>query len=175
MSILARLLGSLSDRLLLVAAVLIAGAFPSFATQYSQQLTASLNQAEEDLAPFQAIADRHHGGELSRLVDHHRTSNDPVFFEEGAAIESLMGALSELRQSQSELGGSLFRDARHIALTRHPDIRASTLRAFRPSFEYRAESLVFALVAGVALWLIVAMPLRLVFGRRQPAFQRTRS
>lgn len=158
------MLASIVDRLLLIAAVLVAGAFPSFATQYEQQLTASLNQATEDLAPFQAIADRHHAGSLDRLVEHHRASDDPVFFEEGDAIESLVGTLAALRTSQANMQGGLISDARHIVATAHPDIRASTLAAFRPSLEYRAEALVFALGGGFALWFLVVAPCRLVLG-----------
>ncbi|MEO1574636.1 MAG: DUF2937 family protein [Pseudomonadota bacterium] len=157
-------LGSILDRLLLIGAVLVAGAFPSFATQYEQQLTASLNQASDDLAPFQAIADRHHGGSLDRLVAHHRNSDDPVFYEEGDAIESLMGTLAALRTSQSQMQGGLFSDARHIVTTRHPDIRASTLSSFRPSMEYRPDALVFALAAGFTLWFLIAAPCRMLAG-----------
>lgn len=163
------LFGSLLDRLTLIAAVLLAGAFPSFATQYEQQVEASLNQAVEDLEPFQRIADRHHDGSLDALVQRHRSSNDPVFFEEGDAIESLVSRIDVLRESRGALTGGLFSDAQHMLRARHPDILSSTLKVFRPGFEYSTNALVFALVAGVVVWLVLVPPVRLVcrglFGR----------
>ncbi|MEM6639155.1 MAG: DUF2937 family protein [Pseudomonadota bacterium] len=163
-----RLFGALADRLLLIGAILLAGAFPSFSTQYEQQLTASLRQAEQDIAPFQAIADRHHDGSLDALIAHHRQSPDPTFYEEGDAIEALVISRASLRTAQADMAGSLLSDLRQIALSRHPTIRSNALRQFKPSFEYRSESLLFSLIAGLVLWFAVSGPCRWFFGRSRP-------
>jgi hypothetical protein len=54
------------DRIVLLAAVVAAGCIPSFIVQYRQRAGGRLDQVLADLAPFQEIADRNHGGSLSR-------------------------------------------------------------------------------------------------------------
>jgi hypothetical protein len=56
------------DRIVLLAAVVAAGCIPSFIVQYRQRAGGRLDQALADLTPFQAIADRYHGGSLAELV-----------------------------------------------------------------------------------------------------------
>ena len=88
--------------LLVFAAGFIGGTqFPSYSLQYQQRVTARFDQAATDLAPFQAIAERHHGGSMARLIQHHLRSSDPTFYEEGAAIQSMVD-----NHADHGLGGS---------------------------------------------------------------------
>ncbi len=80
------LLRNLLDRLLLIAAVIAAGLVPGFIAQYRQRLGGMLDQARIDLAPWQAIADQNHHGDLDELVRYHLASSDPTFHAEGGAI-----------------------------------------------------------------------------------------
>ena len=62
------LLRGLLDRILLIGAIFAAACVPSFIAQYRQRLGGRLDQVLHDLAPFQEIANRNHGGDLRKLV-----------------------------------------------------------------------------------------------------------
>ena len=80
----------LLDRIVLLAAVVAAGCVPSFIVQYRQRAGGRLDQVLADLAPFQAIADRNHGGSLAELIHYHLQSTDATFHQEGAALQSMV-------------------------------------------------------------------------------------
>ena len=61
------LLRGLLDRILLIGAIFAAACVPSFIAQYRQRLGGRLDQVLHDLAPFQEIANRNHGGDLRKL------------------------------------------------------------------------------------------------------------
>ncbi len=63
-----KVIGAILDRIVLLLAVVAAGCIPSFMVQYRQHLGGRLDQVLADLAPFQAIADRYHGGSLTELI-----------------------------------------------------------------------------------------------------------
>src|SRR5580658_1652890 len=84
------------DRLVLLAAVLLAACIPSFIVQYRQRLGGRLEQVRADLAPFQAIADHNFGGSLSKLIDYHLASQDATFHQEGTAVQAMVDAATRL-------------------------------------------------------------------------------
>ena len=81
------ILRGILDRIVLVVAILAAGCVPSFIAQYRQRLGGMLDQASKDLALFQDIANRFHGGDIQRLIKHHLASTDPTFRSEGVAMD----------------------------------------------------------------------------------------
>lgn len=147
------LIRGLLDRIVLVVAVIAGGLLPSFAAQYRQRVGGRLDQVLQDLAPFQEIANRYHGGSLEALVKHHLASPDPTFHDEGAAIQAMMEAAAQLRAAYQALEGTLLQQLTYLVTRGDPEIARATLEVYQPAFGLDTESLVFAAVSGVVVWL----------------------
>jgi len=149
-----RLLRGLLDRLILLAAVVGASCIPSFIAQYRQRLGGRLDQVQADLAPFQAIAGRSFGGDLSALIRYHLASRDSTFHREGQALQQLVDAAARLRAAVQGLNTDLVHQC--LYLLRHPDTQLlrDTWRIYQPGFTLTVQGVEFALVVGVIVWLL---------------------
>lgn len=147
-----RIVRGILDRLVLLAAVLIAACVPSFIAQYRQRLGGRLDQVSADLAPFQAIANHDFAGSLAKLVDYHLASQDPTFHREGMALQSMIDAAARLRGALQALNADLVHQC--FYLLRHPDydLLRSTWSAYQPGFALTVQGAVFALVLGLIVW-----------------------
>lgn len=168
-----RLLGGLLDRLLLLGGVLLCGLLPGYLQAYRQRLAGRLQQAELDLAPWQAIADRFHQGELDRLLQHHRASADATFQAEATALQQLIEQRAWLRVAVESLQGDLWQQL--FGLLRHFDRSdaAATWALYSPSFPLDPEGLSIALGGGALIWL-TAMVVISGLGRLLRPRQRSR-
>ena len=148
------LLRGILDRVVLVGAVLAAGCVPSFVAQYRQRLGGMLDQATKDLALFQDIANRFHGGDIQRLIKHHLASTDPTFRAEGTAIQVMVETVARLRESLAALETGFYGQLAYLARDGDPAVARATWDAFVPAMSLTAEALLFAFAAGVAVWLV---------------------
>ncbi len=149
-----KMLSGLLDRLLLLLAVLAAGALPSFVQQYIQRLGGRLAQVELDLAPWRDIANRMFGGDLQRLIQHHLDSGDAVFIAEAAAIDAMRASERELQAALAAMQGDLPQRIYGWATHVNWSDAEATWRLYEPQFPLDPQGLVFALVVGGALWLL---------------------
>lgn len=168
------MLRGLLDRLLLVGGVIAGGTLPSFVAQYRQRLGGALDQARLDLAPFQQIADRQFGGDLSALIAHHLRSTDSAFHAEGQAIETMQRSVEALSASLQALDGDLFHQLAWLATHADPALARATWDAFVPAFSLTPEGLAVAAAGGLGLWIVFQLGwtmLAWLFGgwRRTPA------
>lgn len=148
------MLRGLFDRIVLVGAILAAACVPSFIAQYRQRLGGRLDQAAQDLALFQEIANRNHGGDLQRLIKHHLASSDVTFRDEGVALRRMVDTVAHLRESLQALNADLWSQLQYLVTRGDPGIAKATWDAFVPSMSFTAEGLLFAFGVGVAIWLI---------------------
>lgn len=146
--------GGLIDRLLLLLGVLAGGIAPSFANQYRQRVGGRLDQVMQDLAPFQEIANRYHGGSLEALVEHHLRSADRTFYEEGAAIQAMIESAQRLRAHATALDTDIWQQLSYIVLHHDPEIVQATLQNYDPAFTITPESLMVAAAVGLSVWLL---------------------
>jgi hypothetical protein len=144
----------LLDRIVLLLGVVIAGCVPSFIAQYRQRAAGRLEQVLADLAPFQQIADHEHGGSLADLVRYHLQSSDPTFHREGAALQSMLDAAEHLRALLRGLDTDLFHQGAYLLAHADLDLARSTWSLYQPGFALTIQSVAFALVVGVLLWLV---------------------
>ena len=144
----------LFERLWLLTCVLGAGCLPGFILQYRQRLLGRLDQVTFDLAPWRAIAARHHNGSLDALIAHHRASADPTFVDEAQAIEMMLQSETSLRESINAIQGNLFEQTYGwITHVEWADAQA-VWTLYQPTFPLDADGLVFAMSFGVLLWLL---------------------
>ncbi len=144
----------LLDRLILLAAVVAASCIPSFIAQYRQRLGGRLDQVLADLSPFQTIANRSFGGDLSALIRYHLASRDATFHQEGQALQQLIDAAARLRAAAQGLDTDLAHQC--LYLLRHPDTQllGATWRIYQPGFTLTVQGIEFALITGVIIWLL---------------------
>jgi hypothetical protein len=148
------LVRGLLDRLVLLVGTVAGGCVPGFITQYRQRVGGRLDQVQIDLAPFQEIARRFHGGDLTALVAHHLKSSDPSFHAEGQAIQNMLESLARLKEMMEGLTGSVWQQIWYLARYYDKDIGAATWHDFLPSFNLDPASLMVAVVVGVGCWLL---------------------
>ena len=147
-------LGAILDRIVLLAGVVAAGCIPSFIVQYRQRLGGRLEQVLADLAPFQAIADRYHGGSLAELIRYHLQSSDTTFHQEGAALQAMVQSAERLRAMLAALNTDLLHQCAYLVLNYDTTLLRATWSAYQPGFTLDPQSVVFALAVGVALWAL---------------------
>jgi Protein of unknown function (DUF2937) len=152
------------DRIILVIGVVAAGCIPSFIAQYRQRVGGRLDQVLQDLAPFQEIANQFHHDSLQELIQHHLASVDSTFHDEGAALQAMVDSAKQLRQVLQALNTDLLHQLVYLLTKADPLIARATWEIFSPSFNLTAESVVFALVIGVAIWLVF-MAIWMIFAR----------
>jgi Protein of unknown function (DUF2937) len=143
----------LLDRVVLVAAIVAGGCVPSFIAQYRQRVGGRLDQVLQDLAPFEAIAQRNFNGDIFSLIAHHRASVDPTFRDEGAAIQAMVDAATWLREAVRALQTDVFGQFAWLMTHADAQLLRDTWTAWQPSLPLTADGVAFALVAGVAVWL----------------------
>ena len=142
------------DRIILVIGVIAAGCIPSFIAQYRQRAGGRLDQVLQDIAPFQAIANQFHHGSLQELIRYHLASVDQTFHNEGAALQAMVDSVDQLRQALQALNTDLFHQLVYMLTQADPLIARATWEIFSPSFNLTVESVVFAVIVGVAIWLV---------------------
>jgi hypothetical protein len=142
------------DRIVLVMAIVASGSIPSFIAQYRQRVGGRLDQVLQDLAPFQAIANQFHHGDLQELIQHHLSSSDLTFHNEGAAIQAMTNSAELLKKALDALNADLFHQLIYLATKIDPLIARATWDTFAPSFNLTSESIVFAVIAGILIWFV---------------------
>jgi hypothetical protein len=141
------------DRIILVVGVVAAGCIPSFIAQYRQRVGGRLDQVLQDIAPFQAIANQFHHGSLQELIKYHLASTDQTFHDEGAALQVMVASAEQLRQALVALNTDLFHQLVYVLTRADSFIARATWEIFSPAFNLTPESIVFAIIVGVAIWL----------------------
>ncbi len=142
------------DRIILVVGVVAAGCIPSFIAQYRQRVGGQLDQVLQDMAPFQAIANQFHHGSLQELIHYHLDSTDQTFHDEGTALQGMVDSVEQLRQALLALNTDLFHQLIYMLTRADPLIAHATWKIFSPAFNLTPQSVVFAIVVGVAIWLV---------------------
>ena len=142
------------DRIILVTGIIVAGCIPSFIAQYRQRVGGRLDQALQDIAPFQEIANLFHHGSLQELIQHHLASADATFHKEGAALQAMVDSVAELTATWQALNTDLIHQLAFLLTSTDVDIARSTWEIFSPSFTLTINSVVFACVVGVLMWLL---------------------
>ena len=137
------------------------GLFPSFSAQYHQRLQAQYDQVSIDLAAFEAIADRFHGGSIEALVQHHLNSTDPTFHAEGAAIQLMIESKAQLAESQAAAEAPYVDQAVWLYRNREADIVQRTWASFQPTMVTTENAVTFSLTIATALlilaWIITSL------------------
>jgi hypothetical protein len=147
-------LGGIADRIVLVCGTVAGGCVPGFIAQYRQRVGGRLDQVLADIAPFQQIADRYHGGSLDALIQYHLASKDPTFHAEGAALQAMVDAEKALRHAYESLQGGIWHQLAWLVPNHDPEIVRAAWSDYIPSVTLDFQGITVALAIGVSLWLV---------------------
>ena len=142
------------DRAVLIVAVFAGGMVPGYLAQYRQRVGGALGQVLQDLAPFQEIANRFHGGSLDKLIQHHLASTDASFHAEGAAIRAMVDSVASLKTSLAALDTDVFHQSYYLLTHADPAMAQATWAAHRPAFGLSVDSLLMAATFGLSVWVL---------------------
>ena len=152
------------------------GLFPSFSAQYHQRLQAQFDQVSIDLAPFEQIAGRYHGGSMAALVQHHLNSSDPTFHAEGEAIQAMLDNQARLAESKAAAQASYVDQVIYLYKHRDEQTVRATWAGFTPALVTSENAVTFALTAGATailllwvIWTLLAGATRGLFTKRSGA------
>ena len=153
---------SFLTRLLMIAvaagALLVGIQIPNFADQYVKRLDAHYIEVQNNLQPFQAIADQFHGGSLDALIGKHRQSDDLTFRAEGDAIEKMVRRLQHFAQEKQEMQAPLHRQVMFLLSQADRDMVGET----RANYSFGLVLDRTAVLAGALCMLLAALALELL-------------
>lgn len=159
-------------RMMLFALGLLAGVqIPGLIDLYYQRLDARLQQASLSLAPFQETADQHFNGDLTALVNHYRTNQDPVFAKDAASLQLLVSQRQTLQQESVYKDAPWYRQLAHLLLRAEPQLWQDTLQNYSYVVPLKQAAIVCGMAAGLLSALVGDLLLSLLllpFRQRQP-------
>ncbi|HEU0198498.1 MAG TPA: DUF2937 family protein [Nevskiaceae bacterium] len=136
---------------------------PNFVTQYTQRVDAHLKQVQQDLAGFQAVAQKFFHGDLMALVAAHDTSSDPAFRAEGVPLRQMVESERRLGAEHAGLSGSVYHQTLYLLGHADPALLKETWRGYAPAFSLSRDALVLG--AGLAFGLCLLAELSALFLR----------
>lgn len=140
------------------AALLVGIQLPNFVDQYQKRLDAHLIEVRTNLAPFQEIADRFHGGSVPQLIAKHEESEDATFRAEGSAIRQMHDRFLRFQEEKAQLQGKLPQQLIWIATRADRALLAET----RDSYSFALLLDRVAVIAGFSCMIVVVMLLELL-------------
>lgn len=144
--------------MLLLIAVLTAFVgvqIPNFLTQYQQRLDAQYSEAMVYYRQYQSIATAHFGGDVQRLIDHHRASSDAAIRDSAEPIQTLVDRVARFRSQQQGLQTGYLGQLWFVATQAEPELRESTWRMYSYNVPFTQQALVTGLVFALAVVLLL--------------------
>lgn len=112
-------------------AVLIGVQVPGFIAQYQAIVNAHLLEAEQNLLGFQQTANRHFGGDIGKLFEHYRASNDAVFIDDATNIQSIFDRVNMLSQESAMFKQHPLTVGAKVALRFNQPLFTETVNAYQ--------------------------------------------
>lgn len=145
----------LIDKIAFLAGFGAGAQLPKFMADQRQWLAGRLEQARLDLAAFQDIAERFHGGSLEALAEHHLASTDATFHAEGVVIQRLAAQAEELAQAQRALYGGLHEQFGWLVTHFDLSHAQTAWQHYRFGVEFTSDALIAGLIAAFAASLLL--------------------
>lgn len=115
---------------LFTAGLLIGVQIPGFISDYSKRVEAHLMEAQQNLRGYNDTAQRFFNGDVQALIQHYRSSDDPVFRTDANNISNLLNRTQILDREWMALQGPWYMRAWHVLTAADPDIRDETWNGY---------------------------------------------
>lgn len=153
------------------SALLLGIQAPNLLTQYQQRLAAQYAEAMVYYRDYQALADRFYEGDLQRLIEAHKNSNEEAFREEALIIKKLVTRVELFEQQQRLHQQSYPQQLWALAWQHNEELLQGTLEhySFNVPLNQRAlaTGALLALAVAIFIDLVGAAGKRVVSRRRR--------
>ena len=152
-------LGSLLDRVCVVAGAFVGSQIPEFMQQYVQRLSGHVNELHRLLSQMRQVAS-YSNKTLEQYIHKFISSPDPDFARQGEFMQGMFYRWEELNQALSHLThASMWIRPYTFLKELQYDIAQSTLESFQPGLNLNVEGLCYAglgILIGWAFYQVVS-------------------
>lgn len=140
---------------LFTAGLLIGVQIPGFISDYSKRVEAHLIEAQKSLGGYNDTAQRFFKGDVQALIQHYRSSDDPVFRTDADNINNLLTRTQTLDREWLALQGPWYMRAFHVLTAADPDIRTETWNGYTWQVLLSPEVIAWGLVCALLFSLVI--------------------
>jgi hypothetical protein len=146
--------GSLLDRLCMVAGAFLGSQVPQFMQQYTQRLAGHVESLQALLTQLRQMASMSHKT-LEEYIQKFRDSADPDFARQADFMHGILTRWQDLHQAYEQLTqGSVVLRPLYFLKNFQTDIAHTTLDSFQPGFSFTLEGLSYAGVGMILGWIV---------------------
>lgn len=143
-------------RLVLFTAGLMIGVqIPGFISDYSKRVEAHLIEAQKSLGGYNDTAQRFFKGDVQALIQHYRSSDDPVFRTDADNLNTLLTRTQTLDREWLALQGPWYMRAYHVLTAADPDIRKETWNGYSWQVLLSPDVIGWGLVCALLFSLVI--------------------
>ena len=147
------LLGSLIDRLCVVAGAFVGSQIPQFMQQYTQRLAGHVEALQKLLNQLRQIASLSNKS-LEQYIQKFKDNTDPDFIQQGDFMQGILSRWEELQQTLNHLTqSSIWLRPYYFLKDLQPDIAHSTLDSYQPGLSLTVEGLCYAGAGMIIGWI----------------------
>ncbi len=140
---------------LFTAGLLIGVQIPGFISDYSKRVEAHLLEAQQNLRGYNDTAQRFFNGDVQALIQHYRSSDDPVFRTDANNISNLLTRNQVLDREFMALQGPWYLRAWHVLTAADPDIRKETWNGYTWQVLLSPEVIGWGLVCALLFSMVI--------------------
>jgi hypothetical protein len=140
---------------LFTAGLLIGVQIPGFISDYTKRVEAHLIEAQKSLGGYNDTAQRFFKGDVQALIQHYRSSDDPVFRTDADNINNLLTRTQTLDREWLALQGPWYMRAYHVLTAADPDIRKETWNGYSWQVLLSPEVIGWGLVCALLFSLVI--------------------
>jgi hypothetical protein len=140
---------------LFTAGLLIGVQIPGFISDYTKRVEAHLMEAQQNLRGYNETAQRFFNGDVQALIQHYRSSEDPVFRTDANNIANLLSRNQILDREWMALQGPWYSRAFHVLTAADPTIRTETWNGYTWQVLLSPEVIGWGLVCALLFSLVI--------------------
>lgn len=140
---------------LFTAGLLIGVQIPGFISDYSKRVEAHLLEAQQGIRGYSETAQRFFNGDVQALIQHYRSSDDPVFRSDANNISNLLTRAQTLDREWLALQGPWYARAWHVLTAADADIRLETWNGYTWQVLLSPQVIGWGLVCALLFSLVI--------------------
>lgn len=145
----------LTDKIFFAAGVIIFLQLPHFIDQYTQRVGGYSASKNQQLEKYTSIASNGYNGDIDKLINSFKSSNDPAVQETGKNIEEIQTDSFLLKEELQILETEgLFRKIIFLITNTRIDLARGTIKNFQPGVPLNLWALAYGLFGGILFSLI---------------------
>lgn len=138
---------------------------PAFVDQFAKTVSVHLSEARLNFSEFNKIAETYFGGNVEKLILHHRRSEDSIFRMEGEAIAGIYRRIAVLEAELAAVSGYRPQALVHIFFYADPYLFDEVRSKYSYVIPLDSEAVIWGLIIGficsftleALIWLLRAL------------------